>query len=290
MNVLTTLRLRRSAIRPAQHAVITGGPSGLGLELGRQLAARGLRLTLVARDPAKLESAAAIVSAEARAAGVDVVAVDVSDPAPLHTAFTTIAAANGGIDLLINSAGILREGYFETPTESDFRDVMAINFFGALNTIRAALPYLKASRGSIVNIASVAGLTGVFGYTPYCAAKHALVGFTESLRFELEPQGVRIQLACPAEFDSPMVAALDLTRTPENREHALTIPKISIGQVAAEIVSGIDAGQRTILPGTRTRLLVNGQRLAPAIANAIARQRIKAVYQGPRPDAVDFIG
>jgi 3-dehydrosphinganine reductase len=268
-----------------KHIVITGGSSGLGLELAHQLAARGARLTLLARDPVKLRSAAQAITARAPGASVGVLVADVSESEALQDAFATLAEDTGRIDVLINSAGIAREGYFETLSDTDFRAVMDINFFGTLHAIRAALPHLKASQGAIVNIASVAGLTGVFGYTPYCAAKHALVGLTESLRFELEPQGVQVHLVCPSEFDSPMVNALDQTRTRENRKHVLTIPKMSVEQIAAQTLQGVDAGRRTIIPGTTTRILVTGQRLAPTVASAIARRRIKSVYRGPTHDA-----
>ncbi|MFD3427241.1 SDR family NAD(P)-dependent oxidoreductase [Nocardia fluminea] len=270
-------RARRLAA--GQHAVVTGGSSGLGLALARRLAERGLSITLLARNEAALASAAAQITKSVPAAIVDCRVADVADRAGLEAALEFLPR---GIDVLVNSAGILREGYFETLPDSDFRDVMETNFFGTLNSIRATLPQLKQSGGRIVNIASVAGLTGVFGYTPYCAAKHALVGFTESLRFELEPQGVRVQLVCPAEFDSPMVDALDRTRTPENREHTLTIPKLGIDELADTTISDIDAGHRTIIPGTKTQLLVAAQRIAPALGNAIARRRIEAVYTDPR--------
>lgn len=269
---------RTAGLRAGQHAVVTGGSSGLGLALSRRLATRGLSVTLVARDKARLAAAAASISDAVPSAVIDYIAVDVADSEALAAAFDNLTQ---DLDILVNSAGIIREGYFEGLSTSDFHDVMDINFFGTVNTIRATLPRLKQRRGRIVNIASVAGLTGVFGYTPYCAAKHALVGFTAALRFELEPQGVRVQLVCPGEFESPMVEDLDRTRTPENRRHTLTIPKLRIDQLADATVAGIDSGQRLVVPGAQTRVLVTAQRLVPGVANAIARQRISAVYQGP---------
>ena len=88
------------------------------------------------------------------------------------------------IDILINCAGILKEGYFENLSEDAFQQVMNVNFFGMLKMIKTFLPMLKQSQGRIVNIASMAGLEGVFGYTPYCSSKHAVVGLTKCLDFE----------------------------------------------------------------------------------------------------------
>lgn len=266
------------------HAVVTGGSSGLGLALATRLASRGTDVTLVARDPGRLEAAAAVVQAANGGVRVRAVAADVSDPAAIEPAMEQIAAEGRGLDLLINSAGILREGYFEHLEHADFRDVMDINFFGTVNAVRAALPHLKQSRGAIVNIASLAGMAGVFGYTPYCAAKHALVGFTNSLRFELEPQGVRVQLVCPSEFDSPMVDALDATRTPENRQHVLTLPKLSVDVIADETMRGIDRGRDLTIPGRLPRIAATLQQHAPDALGAVAKHRISKVYQGPQDE------
>lgn len=263
------------------HAVVTGGSSGLGLALATRLAGRGTDITLIARHTGRLEEAAAVVQAANSGVRVRAAAVDVSDPTAIGTAMDRIAAEDAGFDLLINSAGILREGYFEDLEHTDFRDVMNINFFGTVNAVRAALPHLKQSRGAIVNIASLAGMAGVFGYTPYCAAKHALVGFTNSLRFELEPQGVRVQLVCPSEFDSPMVDALDATRTPENREHVLTLPKLPVDVIAADTIRGIDHGRDLIVPGRLPRIAATLQQHAPRTLSAVAKHRIAKVYQGP---------
>jgi 3-dehydrosphinganine reductase len=192
-----------------------------------------------------------------------------------------IAQSGGGIDVLINSAGILREGHFETLPMSAFREVMETNFFGLLNVTRAALPYLRASHGRLVNIASVAGLAGVFGYTPYCSSKHALVGLTESLRLELVPQGIRVHLVCPAEFDSPMVDELDTYRTPENRAQVQTIPKSSVDTIAKDTLAGIRAERFLIVPGTTARLAAFGLRHFPGFFRANGDRTVRKVYRGP---------
>jgi 3-dehydrosphinganine reductase len=252
-----------------QRIVITGGSSGLGLELARMLVGESARVTLIARDAGKLDQAAAELRKRHTSARVTVESVDVCDEEATNAAMQRIAQASGGIDMLVNSAGILREGRFEQLPMKAFRDVMEINYFGILHATRAALPHLRASRGRLVNIASMGGLTGVFGYTPYCSAKHALVGLTESLRYELKPMGIRVHLVCPGEFDSPMVDELDRTRTPENRAHVLTIPKATVTRIAAGTLAGIRAGQFMIVPGVQTRVAAFGVRHFPALTRAL---------------------
>ena len=185
--------------------------------------------------------------------------------------------------MLINSAGILREGYFENLPMSTFREVMETNFFGLLNATRAALPYLKSTRGRLVNIASLGGLAGVFGYTAYCSSKHALVGLTESLRYELQPQGIRVHLICPAEFDSPMVDELDKNRTPENRAQVQTIPKSSVDMIVKDTLAGIRAERFLIIPGGLARIAAFGLRHFPSIFRANGDRTLRKVYRGPSP-------
>jgi len=262
-----------------QVIVITGGSSGLGLELARRLAAEGARLVLIARDRHKLERAAQELRTRHGAAHVGVEALDVRDEAATNACMQRIAVAHGRIDVLVNSAGILREGHFEKLALQDFRDVMEVNYFGLLIATRAALPHLRASRGRLVNIASMAGLTGAFGYTAYCASKHALVGLTEALRYELKPAGIKVHLACPGEFDSPMVDELDRHRTPENRAHALTIPKATVAAVADATLAGIRADRFLIVPGTATRLAALAVRHFPALMRALGDWTIRRVRE-----------
>jgi 3-dehydrosphinganine reductase len=264
-----------------QRIVITGGSSGLGLALAHALARDSARLTLVARDRNKLDAAASAVQRAVPGTSIQVESINVADEAQVATAMERIAQSGGGIDVLINSAGILREGYFETLPMSAFREVMETNFFGLLNATRAALPYLRTSHGRLVNIASVAGLAGVFGYTSYCSSKHALVGLTESLRFELLPQGIRVHLVCPAEFDSPMVDELDTYRTPENRAQVQTIPKSSVDTIVKDTLAGIRAERFLIVPGATARVAAFGLRHFPGFFRANGDRTVRKVYRGP---------
>jgi 3-dehydrosphinganine reductase len=274
-------RSRRSGLRPGQHAVITGGSSGLGLLVAHRLVARGLAVTLVARNADRLEEAADELRGIAPGdAAVRAISVDVSREADVREAFAELAAAGRDPDVLVNSAGILREGRFEDFDPDVFRSVVDINLFGVVNTVRAALPGLRRRRGRIVNVASIAGLSGVYGYTAYCASKHGLVGFTEALRYELKPQGVRVHLVCPGEFDSPMVEDLDRGRTAENRAHAHMIPKLAAGEIADELVRGVERDRDRIVPGRRARITVLAQRMAPGVGRRLAEARIASAARG----------
>ena len=92
---------------------------------------------------------------------------------------------------------------------------MKINLYGARNAIAALLPHMRNQGGHIVNVSSIAGLIGVFGYTDYCASKFGLIGFSEALRSELDSQGIMVSVLCPPDTDTPGLAEENLTKPPE---------------------------------------------------------------------------
>lgn len=249
----------------------------MGLALGRALAAEGNRVILVARDLAKLEAAVSSIAHACVTNTVFCKVADVAKGADIQIMADQIAGEHGGIDLWINSAGIMREGYFENLTDNDFREVFDINLFGTINCVRAALPYLQKSKGQIVNIASMAAHTGVFGYTAYCASKHALKGFTESLYHELLPQGITVQLICPPEFESPMATALEEGRTPENAAHTLMIPREPVEVIVRATLKAIATGRYHTITGFNARVMGFAIQHFPAVARAIAQLTIRRV-------------
>ncbi len=266
--------------------VITGGSSGLGKALARRLLAKGSRIALIARDTGRLTAAREdLLRGVPAGVTIDIFPCDVADSRAVHQALGELAERTGLPDMLFNSAGILREGYFERQPESVFRETMGVNFFGTLHCIQAALPYFKKQGGGkIVNICSVAGLMGVFGYTAYCASKHAVRGLTASLRAELKHQNIAVHIAYPAEFDSPMLEEVNVCRTTENRTIAATIPTLSAGAVADDIIRGIERNRYEITPGIVTRVLTGFDRVFPGAGRLVSDLRVRRVYQGPESD------
>jgi 3-dehydrosphinganine reductase len=259
-----------------KNIVITGGSSGLGLAIAKELAARGAIVTLIARNKEKLEVAKTeIIKTGGK---VFVFSGDVSKIESITETFEKIASEVGPPDILINSAGILREGYFDNLSVETFREIMEINYFGVLNSIKATLPYIIKRKGRIVNISSVAGLMGVFGYTSYCSSKFALVGLSESLRYEMKPLGVKVHLVCPSEFDSPMTQTLNDTRTPENKAHTLSIPEYEIDIMVRDTVKGIEKGKYLIVPGIFCKITVWAARHFPAITRLVSDHSIRRVF------------
>jgi len=180
-------------------ALVTGGSSGIGLALARMLRDEGYSLTLAARTVEKVEAAAAELGALA-------VAADVSHEEDCERVVAAHAERHGRLDVLVNSAGVGVAARLEDTTAKQWDLQLGVNLRGLFLVTRAALPLLRASRGQIVNVASIAGTTPSPLLGAYGASKAAVISLTRTLNAELEPDGVRATALCPAFVDTPMAA------------------------------------------------------------------------------------
>lgn len=180
-----------------KHAVVTGASRGIGLAIARTLHTHGARVTLMARDAASLQTAAAALGGDT---GWQV--VDVADQASVEAAF----ARAGTADILVNNAGQAASASFARTDAAMWQRMLDVNLTGAYHCIQAAAPgMLDAGWGRIVNVASTAGLTGYRYVAAYCAAKHGLVGLTRALALELASKGVTVNAVCPGYTETDIV-------------------------------------------------------------------------------------
>ncbi len=234
-----------------QHVFITGGSSGIGLELGRQAAAAGARVSLVARDPAKLAAArAAIRAASPGGAEVVTASADVAVEAEILDALQAAEKIHGPVDVLITSAGVARPGHFTEVPVAVFERTMAVNYFGTLYPLKAVVPAMRQrGRGTVVLISSGAGLVGLFGYTPYAPSKFALRGLAEALRGELQDTGVRVTIVYPPDTDTPQLSEENLTKPAETQALTAGGGLWTAEAVARVTLAGVQRGRFTITPG-----------------------------------------
>lgn len=187
--------MSRSSFRQ-QVVLLTGASVGIGRELALQLAAEGATLLLAARDAAKLEEVAGFC--RARGAEALVAPADVSDSAACGALVARAVEAFGRLDVLLLNAGQDMGARLDELTDPAVLErLMRVNYLGPAWLAWHALPHLEASRGRIVVVSSLAGLTGVPTRTGYAASKHALHGFFDSLRCELAGSGVSVTIVCP---------------------------------------------------------------------------------------------
>jgi len=176
--------------------IITGASEGIGRALALALAPEQPKLVLAARNEPRLLSLAA--ECEQVGASACVVPTDVTDEQACHRLVEQTIEMFGALDILVNNAGISMRAKLEEVSDlSLFEYVMKVNFLSGVYCTKYALPYLKQSKGRVVAVTSVAGLTGVPSRTGYCASKHAMMGFFESLRMELEDAGVSVTIIAP---------------------------------------------------------------------------------------------
>ncbi|MDY4919585.1 MAG: SDR family oxidoreductase [Phascolarctobacterium sp.] len=198
-------------------AVISGGTSGIGLSAAAKLAAEGAQVYILGRN-AKRGAAACAELERAVAAGgsVHFIPCDVTSSGSCKAAVAQIGAlerermgkaqpyASWQIDILVNSAGVYAEERLENMTEESYAQIMDTNVKGTLLLTQACLPQMYGG-GSIVNIASDAGVSGNYGCVVYCASKGAIVSLTRALALDLAPS-IRVNCVCPADVDTPLLA------------------------------------------------------------------------------------
>lgn len=259
-----------------KNVVITGAAGGMGSALARAFAAEGANLALLDLDGAAAEArATGLAAAGAEALGL---ACDVTDEASCAEALERARAELGGVDVLVNNAGIThRSAFADTSIEVHHR-VMAVNYFGALYCTRAALADLVTRRGQIIVISSIAGFSPLLGRTGYAASKHALHGLFGSLRAELEASGVSVLIACPGFTRTGIsTAALDgdgsVTSHPQSTLGRVAEPD----QVAAAILRAAARNRRLLVLSAVGRLTLAMMRLAPGLyerlmAKAMAKE------------------
>jgi NAD(P)-dependent dehydrogenase (short-subunit alcohol dehydrogenase family) len=178
-------------------ALITGGSSGIGLAIARMLRDEGFELTLASRTKEKIEAAAAELGALA-------VAADMSKEEDCVRVVAEHVDRYGGLDLLVNSAGIGIAGTVDSLQAKHVDLQLGVNLRGLLLTSREAIPHLKRTKGLIVNLASIAGTAPTPGLTVYGATKAAVIALTRSQNAELDADGVRATALCPGFVDTPM--------------------------------------------------------------------------------------
>lgn len=263
--------------------IITGASDGIGAELARQMAqAQGAKLTLVlaARSADKLEAVAQ--QCRQHGARVKVRPTDVGSEADCRGLVADTVEAFGQLDGLVNNAGMSAHALLEEVTDLGwYEQLMRINLWGSVWCTHAALPHLKASRGRIVAVSSLAGLVGVPGRTAYSTTKFAMNGFFEALRVEMAPHGVSVTLAYPG------VVATEIRYRGFNAQGAAAGKSgldesgaMTVEECARLIREGMDRRERDVVMSFKGKLSRWMKLLAPRLVDRLA---LKALNKEIRP-------
>ncbi|MBB1051935.1 MULTISPECIES: SDR family NAD(P)-dependent oxidoreductase [unclassified Dietzia] len=243
-----------------RRVLVTGGASGLGLALVTAFLERGDRVMVA--DLAATDDRPASVPGDAR-----YLRLDVRSEEEWQAARAEIEQIWGGIDVLVNNAGIAQGGRIEYLTEEDWRLITDINLLGVARGCRTFVPMLKAQgHGHLVNTASLAGLVHPPTMASYTAVKAAVVAISETLRWELEPFGIDVSVLCPSFFRTNLASSLNSSDPAASGFASKLIDRSERGadEIAAEVMTGLDAKEFLILPDPDARKAYRGKRFMPA--------------------------
>ena len=277
-------------------AIITGGASGIGAALGRELARRGADVVLADRQ----EEEAAKVAAQIRETGgrATAAALDVRQLAPIVRLVEETVARCGRVDYFFNNAGIGVGGEMANYSARDWDDVIDVNLRGVAYGIQAVYPQMvRQGSGHIVNTASMAGLVGAVGEGSYAATKHAVVGLSKALRIEARRHGVRVSVLCPGAIKTPILTGGRFGRlnfVGLSEEKVLEMWEIArpmdVDVFAAKAARAVARNDAIIVYPSWWKLLWYLERLSPALsakfwARSLERLTAEIAKTGARPTA-----
>jgi len=255
--------------------VVTGAAGGMGLAFARRFGEAGARVAMLDVHAAAVEAAAGRLATD----GIEALplACDVSDPGSVAAAMDRVRERFGGVDVLINNAGISARAAFEQTQLAVFHRVMGINFFGALYATKAAMGSLKRRKGLIITISSLAGFSPLLGRTAYAASKHALHGLFDSLRSELRGTGVGVLVVCPG-FTATNIgtSALDGDGSITHHPQSTVGRPASPAEVAEQVFQAARKNRRLLVltPVCRLTRLVN--KLSPRLYECLMARSVRS--------------
>jgi len=254
--------------------LITGASSGIGRCLAEQMAAAGARVAVAARSADKLEEL--VLSPVGRNSDMIAIPADVTVDADRRRMLDTVVERFGGLDVLINNAGVGSWGHFADSTEAILRQIMEVNFFGPAELIRLAIPVLtRGNQPAVVNIASMCGRRAMPAWSEYSASKYALCGLTEALRGEMARFDLDVLLVVPG-----------LTRNGLSKHLLRNAGRAKIQfhdgmppeRVAARIVRGLRKNRPETVVGRDARWMLRINRFFPRLVDRLLARRVRKLY------------
>jgi len=255
--------------------LITGASQGIGRALALAAARRGMKVLAAARNASLLDE----LAAEAHSAGgtLETVRADVTSPDDRRRKTEAAERHFGGLDVLVNNAGIAATGHFADVSPDRLRSIMEVNFFGLTETTRACLPLLRQGvTPAILNVSSIAGKRGLPARSEYSASKFAVQGFGEALRAELDKEGIDVLVVCPG------LTQTNFSRNMIEQKALLQFDHLRgmTSEMAAEAtLKALARGRHDVTLTLQGRLLVLLSRFFPRLVDLIVRRKVRELFR-----------
>ncbi len=258
----------------AKRVIVTGASSGIGRAVASAMARAGAKVALVSRSQEKLTA----LASELADCEVMALAADITVEADRRRVVDAVAARWGGLDLLVNIAGIAAWGHFQTSTEAVNRSILETNFFAPAELIRAAVPHLtKGVQPAIVNLTSMCGRRGMPAWPEYSASKFALAGLTEALRGEMARYGIDVIHVVPG------LTKTGLTQNMLRSEGRVKIPfenGMDPEYVAEQVIKAICRNKTEVILGGEAWKIIKLNKWSPRMLNRLIANRVTREYAG----------
>lgn len=258
---------------------ITGGSSGIGLAVAREFVKLGSSVLLIARDVQKLETARDSLTKDRRKDSntkIDICSMDIGKNFEVKSILSRQMEITGIPDILVNCAGLAYPDYFEKIPFVSYEKTITTNLTGTWNVLSYLVPSIKKG-GHIVNVSSIGGFVGVFGYTAYSASKFAVIGLSEALRAELKPKGIFVSVLCPPDTDTPGIIEENKTKPEETHAVSGNVKLISTEKVARTLIKGIKNKKFMIIPGIMGKITYLLKRFFPSLIFAIMDSDVRKI-------------
>ena len=255
--------------------LITGASQGIGRALALAAAGRGAKVLAAARSAPLLEE----LSREPRPEGgaLETVQADVTSADDRRRMVEAAVQHFGGLDVLVNNAGIGATGHFAEASPERLRDIMEVNFFGLTETTRVCLPLLrKGVTPAIMNISSIVAKRGLPGRSEYSASKFAVQGFSEALRAELDKDGIDVLVVCPGLTQTNFSQNMLERKSRVQLDH---LRGMTSETVAEEVLKSLERGRHDVNLTFQGRLLVFVSRFFPRLADRIAARKVREIFR-----------
>ena len=244
--------------------LITGGSSGIGLALSTLLVGTCRSLTILSRQKERLAEASDQLQQlpGSHATQISTLQADITKRDEISLVLDDYLREYGNPDIVINCAGAAHPGTFTSLDPEIFDWLMNVNYFGTVNVLKSLVPGMKSRKsGIIVNISSIAGFLGIYGYTAYSASKFAITGFSDAFRSELKPYRIQLSIVFPPDTKTPQLDYEDQFKPYITQQLSSTANLMSAENVAKEILKKVAKRKYMILPGSEGKLLFTAKNL-----------------------------